>query len=72
MVLLSLQVSVPTPVAAGLVGQGAGCLGVCQGDAVWGAALPNPGYPPRHRLATALCWSWGPALKFWLEENSHL
>ena len=70
------------PVAAGLVGREAGCLGVCQGDATLGASTPNPGaLAPHHaggRLPALLQASHsyepelGPAPTFRLEENSFL
>lgn len=66
--LPSPQVPVPTPVAAGLVGRGAGCLGACQDDAVGGAAAPNPDPRASHSYVPEL----SPALTFRLEENSHL
>ena len=66
--LPSPQVPVPTPAAAGLVGQGAGCLGVCQDDAGRGAAAPNPGPQASHSYVPEL----SPALTFRLEEDSHL
>lgn len=83
--LSSPRVPIPTPAAVGLVGQGDGCLGVCQGDAVWGAATLTPGtavptaasraggrLPTSPQASHSYVPELGMALMFHLEENSHL